>query len=347
MTEKYKFNRPYRRFAEAAQEVATDKNRRKRSGFANPEYVEKVGRSPDILRKTGSKEFQDQVSPEALVSFLEALGGSKNADARHVLNIGNFLHDHRTELEKKDKPPNQPLSPEDRRLMDLACVLIEDSFYRGDFLKLSREQSASLAFTVNVVAKIFQQPKSCAGLKGFDTEKLHQFIDAVHNFEHQSLFPSAIASAFLEQRNNLKEKSFHSVSSSVAMSAQKNSDPGRADDLFASGERRAIQSTQGQYVLPYIFKYVLAVRDRIEFCTREENSAQIEEGLVTGFLPSDWKKTEKEGLIEHFMLPQDEEISANPRSPLKKYAALHLISMDIPFIVWVLRYFRSLKKNAE
>ena len=87
------------------------------------------------------------------------------------------------------------LSDSDRRLTDLACGLIEDAFYRGNLLGMPKEQAASVAFTVNVMAKIFESNATGGVLKGFNREKLTHFADAVHAYEQETLFPAIEESA--------------------------------------------------------------------------------------------------------------------------------------------------------
>ncbi|GEM_PF-4112579 len=348
------FNRSYRRLAEAAQEVATEKNRRKRSGFADSKYVEKIGRNPRILLQGTSselrKEFQDDIAIKALPSFIKTLAGSTDADARHVLNIGNFLHAHRTELKNKDGIPNQPLSAEDRPLMDLACAIIENSFYRGDFLGLSTEQSASLAFTVSVVAKIFEYPESSKGLKGFDTEKLRKFITAVHTFEHQSLFPTTMANAFRASEINGKRKSLYAANPDVPMPIEKTRDLRRTEGYFVEGEERIMRLMGNQNILPYIFKDVLIVRNRIEAGKNGKKQAEIERDLAMRRFPPDWEESIKENrargirnLGAHLMLPSNQKTDTEA-SDINRYANLHFFPDSIPFAVWALRYLRSQAK---
>jgi hypothetical protein len=103
-----------------------------------------------------------------------------------LLEIANFLYNYRPD-KITDTAEKKALHEKDRELIDLACVLLENSFYEGSLLELPQEQAAVVAFMVNVLAKIFEQSKD-AQLRGFSKEKLADFISGVHDYEQEVIF---------------------------------------------------------------------------------------------------------------------------------------------------------------
>ena len=310
MTEK--FNRGYRRFAEAARDAAKDRNRKDKSGFANPTYRESIGEDPDILWESASKELKESISVDALLSFLKMCSGDRVAGIQDIFRVGHFLHNHRTEIKDREGRPNPPLSPEDRRLMNLACKLIENAFYRGDFLRLPAKQCVALVFVVNTIAKIFEQDKSKVGLQGFDRERLKGFFDAVGVFENERMRALTPQPAPRER--------------------------GRKRDIFNKGLTRAIRFLGLEYLLPYYIKNVLIIDNYLSAIPDEEQRRVAEEDLSSARLGN----LKSRGLKPGDKLPVYSMLSKQEGSRTRDSAniRLHFLPEDIPFCVSVRRYLQ-------
>lgn len=194
-----KQNEQYRHFAKAAKQEGLDSDVRKLAALDS-----------NYLLEGTSEGLRSEVSATALTSFFRTLEGDSTANDKDVLAIGNFLYAHRA-----DKGEGRSLEESDKKIMNLGCALVENSFYNGTLLGLSQEQGAATAFTVNVLAKIFENPATAEGLNGFNTSKLSAFVEAVHAFEQRSLFPdvnageggqTACGAAIDEIQKEIKEK---------------------------------------------------------------------------------------------------------------------------------------------
>ncbi|OGG69305.1 hypothetical protein A3F27_01425 [Candidatus Kaiserbacteria bacterium RIFCSPHIGHO2_12_FULL_53_13] len=312
MTEK--FDKKYRRFAEAAKGTnsVTSKSDRKL-----------IRENPDFLLFGRSDRLKKEVPRGAFASFFRVLQGDHNIDPRTVLKIGNFLYGHRPDKRNEENEKNPPLSPEDRPLMDLACTLVEDAFYSGDLLDLPKEHGAALAFTVNVIAKILEQRSSGAELAGFDRQKFRHFLNAVIEFEKR-YYDRVIQRE--EDRN----------------------EEGRLHRLFLAGAQRAGTFSTEKYTLAYWIKNVLMVDNRLGSIPERERRAEEEDNLRAkyfkepGVLSGEWPedRTLMYSMLTHRItdsMPQGES----------NYAGFHFLEEDIPLAVWTLRYLRSKKRQKR
>ncbi len=169
----------YKAFASAAKEVGFDKVERKLAAM-----------DPEFIVEGTSEELRRQVSPEMLVSFFQTLRENPETKTSHLLKIGNFLYQHRSD--RRGDEVVGSLNEKDIRLIDLGSALLEDAFYDGKLEKLDNERAALIAFTSNVFAKLQEQPVG-QSLKGFDKERMKTFVGEVVAFEVKNIFPDALA----------------------------------------------------------------------------------------------------------------------------------------------------------
>lgn len=164
----------YRKFRKAAKETGFDEDERKM-----------IAADPSFALDEASEFSRDKLSPEILVSFFRVITKGQDVNNQHLIDLGNFLYNFRPEIEQP-----RALEAKDVRLINLGCALLENSFYSGQLLDLSRESSAALAFISNVLAKVFEGDNLPEGLVGFREEKLADFISQVRAYEESSLFPN-------------------------------------------------------------------------------------------------------------------------------------------------------------
>ncbi len=176
------FNREYRVFASAASRVGFERDERKLVG-EDPQLI--LG----IILESADQAFKDKLSPEKLISFFDIVQGKSGVNARDVLDVGNFLYEYRTDLD--GGKTIHTLNDTSIKLINLACVLLEDAFYSGRLFELMGEDAAALAFTVNVIAKILKE-NSGDGLMGFSKTSLETLIESVSEEEKSRLFPAEI-----------------------------------------------------------------------------------------------------------------------------------------------------------
>lgn len=192
-------SKEYRNFASAAKEAGFNKTERKL-----------IGSDSDSLLEGVSEKFRDSLTVDMFVSFFSALQKDDLADAKQVLAIGNFLYEFRPDQRKyvvEKKHPLDALTEKELRLVSLACKLVENAFYQGKLLNLPSEQAASLAFTVNVLAKILEDNSANEKLNSFSQKKLCEFIEGVAHYEQQKLSPEAVGEQAVEgQRKKIIEK---------------------------------------------------------------------------------------------------------------------------------------------
>ncbi len=173
-----KFSSEYRSFASAAKEAGFDKDERKLSGL-----------EPSLVLEGASDSLKTKITPEVIGSFFRTLEGEEKVPSRDILEIGNYLYTFRGHAE--DAARLESLSEKDVQLINLGCTLLENAFYKGKLLTLEGAEAAPLAFSVNVLAKIFERPQATTILKGFSAEKFDSFISKVHDYEQKTLFPDA------------------------------------------------------------------------------------------------------------------------------------------------------------
>lgn len=178
----HEFNREYRIFASAASRVGFERDERKLIG-EDPNLI--LG----VILESVDRVFKDKLSPEKLISFFDIVRGKSGVNARNVLDVGNFLYDYRADLD--GGKTIHTLNETSIKFVNLACVLLEDAFYSGRLFKLKGEDAASLAFIVNVLAKILKE-NSSDGLMGFSKTSLETLIEKVSEEEKSRLFPDEI-----------------------------------------------------------------------------------------------------------------------------------------------------------
>lgn len=168
------FNKDYRFFSEAAKEV----------GVSDKETRKIIFEDPALFFDEMSPELKSKLTPKALTDlFMVLVGKAKDVNPRSLLTIGNVLYEYRPHVEQKtDSLEVRHIQESDMQKVDLAYVLIENAMYEGRLSSLSKEQLATLAFTINTMGKLFLEGKA-KGLKGFDQEKFDQFVSQVEGYE--------------------------------------------------------------------------------------------------------------------------------------------------------------------
>lgn len=162
----------YRSFSKAAKE----------SGMVDKDERKLAGMEPELLLEDASREVREDVAPEMLVSFLRTLQGQKDADPRHVLEIGNALYRYRSDSGRNAVRLNE----KEERLVGLACRLVENAFYDGRLDDLNEGQAASVAFVANVTAKLLQQGNN-QSQTWYDAGKFDRFRREVEDFKNGQL----------------------------------------------------------------------------------------------------------------------------------------------------------------
>ncbi len=163
----------FRNFRQASKEVGYDDDERKL-----------IAVEPSLVLEEASDSLREKVTPEIISSFFEAIMGKKDIDDNNLVALGRFLYNFRPDI----KAPNM-FEEKDVRLINLGCVLLENSFYSGQIFNLDKKATAAMAFVVNVLAKIFERDDLPSGLIGFKKEKLEDFVTSVRQFEEKELFP--------------------------------------------------------------------------------------------------------------------------------------------------------------
>lgn len=313
MTEKFNKSKLYRQFVEAA---------KRRDSIPLKDDRKSAARDPDFLLHRGSERLRQAVPLGVFASFFKVLQGDHKIDPRALLKIGNFLYGHRSDRKNTEGEKNPPLSSEDRPLVNLACALIEDAFYRGNLLGLPKEHGASFAFTINVIAKILERESRNATLTGFNRQKLGRFLNAVIEFE----------------------KRFHDR---VIQSEGNRSEENRLHHYFLTGARRGDTFLKEKYTSAYLIKNALIVDNRLSSISERERRAEEEDNLRNKYFKD---IDASNGLSQNRTLMYSmltHKITEFMPSNGSSYADLHFLEEDIPFAVWALRYLRSLKKSRR
>lgn len=170
----------YKMFSRAAQDAGiNDKDERKL-----------IAMDPGILLEESSPDFQKQINPETLKEFFEFLNDGSPDDGKSAIRLGNLLYQYRSDKRAEDNltasgdySPKH-LNVQDKKIINLGCHLLEQSFYSGGLVDLNNKSAAAAAFIINNLAKIFQSQKD---LTGFDKEKFADFIEKVSRFEEKKL----------------------------------------------------------------------------------------------------------------------------------------------------------------
>jgi len=205
----------YRAFVSAAKETGLSREERKA-----------VGKNPAEILEGTSEVVKEYIDPQAIESFFSALQGKKtNGDK--LVGIGNFLYKFRPES-GPDRVHLNELNKKDLLLIDLACKLIENAFYDGKlFTNFKEGETAPLAFTINVLAKVLDRRDSSTYLKGFDNKKAQKFLSSVKQFEENSIFPGVS-----DKKKNAGESAEQSPGEVAAENAEK-----EVNELFAKAEK--------------------------------------------------------------------------------------------------------------
>ncbi|MDD5750707.1 MAG: hypothetical protein PHU56_03645 [Candidatus Pacebacteria bacterium] len=178
---KPEFSRNYRDFSSAAKEA----------GFNDVDERKLAALDPDLLLEGTSETLRKRLTGEMLVNFFKLLQQDTSADDKQILAIGNLLYGFRSGKEHilREARSLDDLTEKELRLLGLACGLIENAFYKGNLLNLPDKQAAALAFTINVLAKIFEEYPANERRKGFNEEKLSEFIERVGVYRKEMLAP--------------------------------------------------------------------------------------------------------------------------------------------------------------
>ncbi len=166
-------------FSESAKEAGIEKDTRMM-------FTE----DPSLFFDDMSPEFKSRLTPEILQDMFKVLAGRANGvDERSIRDVGETLYRFRGDIEDYNRP-TETIPERDRPKVSLSCSLIENSVYQGRLVSLTKEQMASLAFTINVVGKLFVKGKA-EGVKGFDQLKFDHFISDVEDYAGKELFGEA------------------------------------------------------------------------------------------------------------------------------------------------------------
>ena len=190
----------YKSFARAAKEA----------GFAKDE-IKLTVIDPGLILEGANDTLREKLTPETLVSFFRTLQGDSQADDRSLVQIGNFLYMYRTDKDQENRKNGRrklvrqeekpiPINEHDRKLIKLACGLLEDSFYEGRLAHLPENQAGAVAFVVNTLAKIIDQKILANSADLFDADRLRAFTETVGKFEQRTLFPGTDQESTLSPR---------------------------------------------------------------------------------------------------------------------------------------------------
>ncbi|HEV8590956.1 MAG TPA: hypothetical protein VGQ55_02560, partial [Pyrinomonadaceae bacterium] len=165
------------------------KERRKEPDVLEKPERKAAARDVSTLLTGTSEPTRRNIGKDAIVSFFQSLNPDRRqlADDQDLMWIGKTLYEFRP-LEKDDKPPE--MTEQEKRLIKLACRLLEDAFYDGRLANMYERDAASVAFIVNTIAKIFDVREYRNELKDtFEAKKFRFFTYDVERFEAQALFP--------------------------------------------------------------------------------------------------------------------------------------------------------------
>jgi hypothetical protein len=206
----------------------------KDAGF-NEDERRMIAEEPELLLEGVNEKFKD-LTAEELKSFFDFLQGNKE-NHESALKIGQLLYGHRDIVKIKEETEyneyghevtkvsksveeGENLNDQDCRLINLACNLIEDSFYKGKLLDVKEEKGASMAFTVNILAKILAKNKNDERLNGFDEKKLEEFLHNVQSYERETLYAETPAAGKLEMDGKAAVNSINEIILRLIRSSQ-------------------------------------------------------------------------------------------------------------------------------
>lgn len=189
----------YKIFSRAAKDVGiNDKDERKL-----------IAMDSNMLLEESSPEFKKQIGPKTLQGFFNFLNDGQSDDSKDAVRLGNLLYQYRSDerAEKnfaaRDEREPRVLNDQDRRIINLGCRLIEDSFYNNKLVYLDGKSSAAAAFIFNNLAKVLQSQEN---LSGFNKEKFTDFIEKVSQFETESLFEKYAQPEAVDKKISGQEK---------------------------------------------------------------------------------------------------------------------------------------------
>lgn len=209
MSEKFS---EYRQFAESAKESGFDEDERRL-----------IATDPTLLLEATSKDINTKITPKMLQSFFGALQADKKINPRNLIDIGNVLYkyrfDDRAQINLKSglSYEEKILNESDKKLIDLGCRLIENSFYAGNLINTDNEGSeeshkaSALTFIINNLTKIIGD-KNNNDLKGFDKEKFTNFINQVSEFEDEGFIKDLAG----KDKTADKEKTLENINQQLA-----------------------------------------------------------------------------------------------------------------------------------
>jgi len=307
-----KFNKPYKRFAEAA----------KQAGFSASERKD-FARDPEKLLEYSGGVIERKTSPEkvrSLFAFLQER--DRTIPPKDILAFGNVLYKFRPDR----KGQGLAMNDSEAKVLTLAGVLIEDAFYDGALVDLPKEHGAAMTFALNQMGKIFERSENGMKLGAFDPERAQQFIKRVGDYESRTV------------RDAYEDSQQLSTSEQSTMLSRLQ----EVNQAFNEA-RTSIEGNierQGKSAIPYLMKTCLIANDMAAGYKKENERNRRERIMSTGFLMSEDLTGRSDGRTGYTFFRED--VNRNNRG----YAKQHFISGEIPFSVWASRYLRSLRENV-
>ncbi len=303
----------YRFFAEAAKKAGFDEDERKLAAM-----------EPELLLEGTSEELRERLSPEALVSFFDALRGEKDADHRHILEISNFLYNFRPDQRGRDAGDEKSvLNEKENRLVSLACHLTEDAFYDGKLENLTNEQTAALAFMLNVTTKLC--PENPNAQEWFDRDRLQEFAAEVGNFETKELL-----STFAADGQSTAKKQ------------------GKYKKAFQASKKAVLERMRNPDIVPYFIKTYLIANSMIKNRRAGENAEEEMQLLDQWCSDASYNIAQKTGEYPSYDLLKGKNyppIKRRSASVHKGYFILHYMPEKMPFTFWTVKYLQSKREK--